>query len=58
MVRASRRVNQHSWPSYACKAELAATLCLKSRPFRGRTLLKTAILGQFMVVGSANLWLL
>jgi len=58
MVSALRRVKQHSQPSYACKAELAATLCLESRPFRGRTLLKTSILGQFMVVASAILWLL
>jgi hypothetical protein len=57
MVSASRRVNQHSWPGYACKAELAAALCLESRPFRGRTLLKTRIRGQFMVVASAKLWL-
>jgi hypothetical protein len=31
---------------------------LQGLQFGGRALVKTGILGQFMIVGSANLWLL
>ena len=51
-------MKQHSWPSYGWKAELAATLSLRNTQLGGNTLLKTDISGQFMLVGSANLWLL
>jgi hypothetical protein len=49
-------VKQNSRPSYGWKAELAATLSLRSTQLGGTTLLKTDIPGQFMLVGSANLW--
>ncbi len=48
----------HSWPIYALKTAFAANLSLYSRNLVGRTPVNPRILGQFMVVGSANLFLL
>jgi hypothetical protein len=58
MVGTLQGVKPHSWPGYAWEAEPAATLSLQGLQFGGRALVKTGILGQFMIVGSANLWLL
>ena len=57
MVSTLQRVKQHSWPSYAWKTELVATLSLDSPRFGGMASLKTTILGQLMVVEVANLCL-
>ncbi len=57
MVSTLQKVKQHSWPIYAWKAELAATLSLDSPRFGGMASLKTTILGQLMVVEVANLCL-
>jgi len=51
-------VKQHSRPTYAWKAELAATLSLWGGDLGGSTSFETGILGQIMVVALANLWLL
>jgi hypothetical protein len=57
MISRLRSVKQHSWPSYALKAEPAATLSLQRPLFGGMASLKTAILGPLMVVEVANLCL-
>ena len=48
----------HSWPNYALKTTLAANLCLYNRHLGGGTTVRPGIFGQFMIVGSANLFLL
>ncbi len=53
-----QRLRQNSRPGYAWKTELAATLSLDGAQVGGRASLKTVILGQFVVVSSAKLWLL
>jgi hypothetical protein len=55
MVRTLPRLNQHPWPRYSWKAELAASLSLDSPRFCGMASLKTTILGQVMVAEVANL---
>ena len=57
MVSTLQRVRQHPWPSYACKAELPATLSLDSPWLGGTPSLKRTIFGQLMVVEVANLCL-
>jgi hypothetical protein len=57
MVSTLHRVKQHPWPSYACKAELPATLSLDSPRLSGMPSLKTTVFGQLMVVEVAKLCL-
>jgi len=55
-INTLRRVKQHSWPSYARKAELAATLSLQGPRLSRRASLKMVILFTAVYQPGGGLW--